>query len=53
MRHRLLRTIAFVLATSGFAHPAVAQSYPSKPIRVIVPFPPVGGTSLSGSSSPE
>ncbi len=31
-------------ATALFALPAVAQTYPSKPIRVIVPYPP-GGTS--------
>lgn len=36
----------FVLyaVASLFAFPAVAQTYPSKPIRVIVPYPP-GGTS--------
>jgi len=37
-------TIALCAAASLVALPAVAQTYPSKPIRVIVPYPP-GGTS--------
>ena len=37
-------TVALFAAVSLFALPAAAQTYPSKPIRVIVPYPP-GGTS--------
>jgi len=36
--------IALCAAASLVAFPAAAQTYPSKPIRVIVPYPP-GGTS--------
>ena len=34
--------VAVVLA--AFSHPAAAQVYPAKPIRMIVPYPPGGGT---------
>ena len=35
-----MRRLAFALAAAiGFAAPAFAQEYPSRPIRVIVPFP--------------
>ena len=43
----LLRPFAaLVAALSLFAAPALAQtaSYPTKPIRLIVPFPPGAGT---------
>ncbi len=39
---RTLITLAALLATSG----ALAQSWPDKPIRMIVPWPPGGGTDI-------
>ena len=39
---RLLTAVLFAL-TSAFAH---AQSYPSKPVRLIIPFPPGGSNDL-------
>ena len=47
MKYRLFKLalgIAAVLALSG----ALAQQYPSKPVRMIVAFPPGGGVDLTG-----
>ncbi len=41
-----LCTFVFVLSLFGFAHVAVAQPYPNKPIRIIVPFPPGGAPDM-------
>src|SRR4051812_39960490 len=38
--------LAFTLA--AFATAAAAQEYPNKPIKMIVPFPPAGGTDILG-----
>jgi len=42
MFRRRAATLAFLLA----AFTAAAQDYPTKPIKLIVPFPPAGGTDI-------
>ena len=40
------RAAAFVLAAFAFASETSAQSWPQKPVRIIVPFAPGGGTDI-------
>ena len=40
MKTSMFSTCALLLITCGIAAPSLAQQWPSKPVRIIVPFPP-------------
>ena len=47
MKRFLSRLLPLILAAVCFPLPAVAQSYPAKPVRVIVVFPPGGSNDVT------
>lgn len=45
---RISRRAAMALTAAPFAAPALAQDWPTRPVRCIVPYPPGGPTDLVG-----
>jgi tripartite-type tricarboxylate transporter receptor subunit TctC len=45
---RIFSAVVATFAFCSFASPAIAQDYPSRPIRMVVPFSPGGGSDISG-----
>lgn len=45
---RLIKILAAATLAATIALPAAAQEFPTKPVQMIVPFPPGGGTDILG-----
>ncbi len=45
-RHRTILAIALIAALAAAASPAAAQQYPTRPITLVVPFPPGGSATI-------
>ncbi|MBB6558947.1 tripartite-type tricarboxylate transporter receptor subunit TctC [Acidovorax soli] len=45
---RTALTLAIALGTTALAGPVLAQSFPNRPVTLVVPFPPGGGSDTGG-----
>ena len=44
--HRLLKTMLVLLAGTTAGGPALCQTWPARPVKIVVPFPPGNGTDI-------
>src|ERR1041385_8673455 len=48
LRALVLAGVSLLSAVSGWFPPAAADDYPSRPIRLLIPFPPGGSNDVVG-----
>jgi len=48
MKHTIAVLLALFTLAAGAAAPVLAQEFPSKPVRLVVPFPPGGPLDIAG-----